>query len=81
MAWNIGAAQNSGWDIGASQTTAATPPTGLSIPVAMHHYRQLFNNIVFTFNIMIAITIICKMDYQKRKLLLYSDKYSKERNQ
>ena len=33
MSWNIGAAQNSGWDIGASQTTSAAPPVG-HVPTA-----------------------------------------------
>jgi len=49
------------------------PGGGLSIPVAMNHYRHLFNTIVFSMNLLLSIALILRIRYLKKKLLFYND--------
>jgi len=58
------------YSIGVDEYVAAG---GISIPVAMNHYRHLFNTIVFSLNFLMTIFVFRKMLYYKRKLLFYTD--------
>ena len=57
MSWNIGVAQNSGWDIGASQKTPVS--TSTIIPLVYHLQRMLTGMIFqYSFSLLLSLVVI-----------------------